>query len=325
MTAITLPGRAPNPAATPPSRLITAHRTRVLASMTLATLGLYLIQHALWPRNFAPPGPLMAVWSWSSLLWLGAVLPGAIGLAGMLRYGRSSSGGAAPVPNLVSWRIVSRGTNTEALTATIRRCQAEMAATPLFPYVIEVVTDTQPLTLAAPCDDVSFITVPRDYQTPNRSLYKARALHYAVLHSGLPEDAWIVHLDEETQPTAGGIKGIARMIGEEEASGRHRIGQGALLYHRDWKRHPFLTLADNVRTGDDFARFHFAHRLGVTIFGLHGSYIVVRNSVETGSGGFDFGPRGSITEDAFWALMTMQQRRRSGGSTATWRSSPARP
>jgi len=286
---------------------VTGHRVRVLLSMTLATLGLYRIQHEIWPRNFAPVGPFMAAWSWTSLLWLGAVLPGLTGLLGMLRYRHPAARPVSWVPQLVSWRIVSRGTNVAALTATIRRCQAEMARTPLFPYVIEVVTDTQALNLPAPNDDISYIVVPPDYQTPGHSLYKARALHYAVQHSSLPADAWIVHLDEETQPTASGIRGIARMISEEEASGQYHIGQGAILYHRDWRKHPFLTLADNVRTGDDFARFHFAHRLGVTVFGLHGSYIVVRNSVETGSGGFDFGPHGSITEDAFWALMLMEQ------------------
>jgi egghead protein (zeste-white 4 protein) len=96
------------------------------------------------------------------------------------------------------------------------------------------------------------------------------------------------------------------MIHEEEASGALRIGQGAILYHRKWREHPILTLADTLRTGDDFARFHFQHRLGITIFGLHGSYIVARNDVEK-SIGFDFGPQGSITEDAFWALVAMKR------------------
>jgi egghead protein (zeste-white 4 protein) len=179
-----------------------------------------------------------------------------------------------------------------------------MAKTPLFPYVIEVVTDHANLALPPPNEDLRYIVVPQDYYTPNKSLYKARALQYALEHSPLPDDAWIVHLDEETQPTASGIKGICAMIHEEEESRALRIGQGAILYHREWQEHPILTLADNVRTGDDFARFHFEHRLGVTIFGLHGSYIVVRNDVEK-SIGFDFGPQGSITEDAFWALVAM--------------------
>jgi egghead protein (zeste-white 4 protein) len=181
-----------------------------------------------------------------------------------------------------------------------------MAKTPLFPYVIEVVTDTLVVTLPQPDSDIRYIVVPKDYRTAKNSLYKARALQYAVETSPLPANAWIVHLDEETQLTRSGVKGICDMIREEEASGELRIGQGAILYHRAWERFPFLTLADNVRTGDDFARFHFQHKLGFTIFGLHGSYIVVRNDIEK-SIGFDFGYQGSITEDAFWALLAMQR------------------
>ena len=103
-----------------------------------------------------------------------------------------------------------------------------------------------------------------------------------------------------------------------------RIGQGAILYHRKWGIHPFLTLADNIRTGSDFGHFHLGHRLGLPIFGLHGSYIVVKNAVEQQIG-FDFGPQGSITEDAFWGLVAVQKADTgSAGSTAIWRSNPRR-
>ena len=187
-----------------------------------------------------------------------------------------------------------------------------MAKTPLAPYLIEVVIDECRDVVLLPHDDIDVrvIVVPREYVTPNNSRFKARALHYALLHSQISDTTWIVHLDEETQPTQSAIKGICKFIWQEEASGRLRIGQGALLYHREWERHPFLTLADNVRTGDDFARFYLQHRLGITLFGLHGSFIAVRNDVQKATGGFDFGPRGDITEDAFWAIKAMQDGQR---------------
>ena len=50
-------------------------------------------------------------------------------------------------------------------------------------------------------------------------------------------------------------------------------------------------------------------RVGIPLFGLHGSYIVVRNDVEKAVG-FDVGPLGSITEDAFWGCQQMQAGRR---------------
>jgi egghead protein (zeste-white 4 protein) len=286
--------------------IFSGHRIRVILYLGLGIVTLYLIQNWLWPISQAPHTDFEKIWSWGALLWASAVIPGTIGLLGMLAFRHADDlDQVKPIKTLVSWRIVSRGTNAEALTSTIRRCQKEMAKTPLFPYIIEVVTDTKKLELARPNHHVRHLIVPHKYQSLNKTLYKARALHYAAIHSPLPDNAWIVHLDEETQPTASGIKGICSMIEQEEASGELRIGQGAILYHRDWKKHPFLTLADNVRTGDDFARFHFQHQLGITIFGLHGSYIVVRNDIEKAIG-FDFGPKGSITEDAFWALVAME-------------------
>jgi len=151
--------------------------------------------------------------------------------------------------------------------------------------------------------------VPDDYKTPNGSKFKARALEYALGQSDLPGNAWLMHLDEESHTTASLVRGIAVAVREEEESGQLRIGQGAILYHRDLGSETFLTLADAVRTGDDLGRFHFQHRVGETIFGLHGSFILVRNDVEK-EVGFDFGPKGSITEDAFWAVVQMQNGRR---------------
>jgi egghead protein (zeste-white 4 protein) len=183
-----------------------------------------------------------------------------------------------------------------------------MAKTPLAPYIIEVVMDYGDNILLLPQHDkdVRVIVVPKDYHTPNNSRFKARALHYALLHSSISDTTWVVHLDEETQPTSSAIKGICKFIRQEELSQQLHVGQGGLLYHREWEKYPFLTLADTVRTGDDFARFYFQHRLGVTLFGLHGSFIVVRNDVEKATGGFDFGPQGDITEDAFWAVKAME-------------------
>lgn len=287
---------------------ITGHRLRVSFYMVAGVWILYATQNFFWPHPQPPITPFDQVWSFGSLLWLGAVIPGTLGLLGELYFRHPSNlDEVRPISKLVSWRIVSRGENIEVLTSTIRRCQQEMKKTPLFRYIIEVVVDSADFMLPAPNHDVRVVRVPSNYRLPNKTRFKARGLHYALEHSSISDDAWIVHLDEETQPTSSGIKGIAKMIREEEQSRRYRIGQGAILYHREWGKYPFLTLADNVRTGDDLARFHFQHRLGVTIFGLHGSFIVVRNSVEKESGGFDFGPHGEITEDAFWAMVAMER------------------
>lgn len=285
---------------------LSGHRLWVIVYMVLGILVLYIAESFLLPHGGAPQTTIERIWGWGSLLWISNIFYCTFGLIGMLKFSYPKDlNNVRPISTLVSLRIVSRGINTEILTNTIRRCQKEMVKAPLFPYIIEVVTDTKSIRIDPPNDDVQYIAVPKDYQTKNSSLYKARALHFATEHSSLPNNAWIVHLDEETQLTSSGIKGICAMIKEEEVSGKLRIGQGAILYHRQWRKYPYLTLADNIRTGTDLGQFHFQHRVGITIFGFHGSYFVVRNDIER-SIGFDFGPKGSITEDAFWALIAME-------------------
>jgi egghead protein (zeste-white 4 protein) len=276
-----------------------------MASIILGAFALRLAS-----PEFRPPATLLDhLWSWSSLLWLSGLFPGTVGLIGTLTYRQPTTlDRVQPINRTICWRIVTAGKNIDVVLNTIRRCRSEMAKLPLAQYIIEVVIDYGDNIRLLPTsdNDVRIIVVPTDYQTPNNTRFKARALHYALLHSPLSDTSWIVHLDEETQPTPSSIKGICNFIRQEELSQGLRVGQGALLYHREWEKHPFLTLADNVRTGDDFAPFYFQHRLGVTLFGLHGSFIVIRNDVEKATGGFDFGPQGDITEDAYWAVKGMQ-------------------
>lgn len=292
---------------------ITGHRATVVGWMVILTVGLYLFQSLVWPEGgVALHGDLGRLMSACQVLWLVSLPVAVVGLVGALVFRHPEHlDTVAPVDKLVCFRIVSRGTNIEALAASIDRCLSEMAASPMFAHVIEVVVEEGCETERLALDPrVRVLEVPRSYETPGGSLFKARALQYALEHSELADDAWLVHLDEETHPTASGIRGIAEMIAEEEASQQLRVGQGAILYHRNLHRHPIMTLADMHRTGDDFARFYFQHRLGITLFGLHGSFIVVRNDIEK-LVGFDFGPVGSITEDAFWALKLMESGRRS--------------
>jgi beta-1,4-mannosyltransferase len=286
------------------------HRLLVVAAMTVIAGILYAVERRLWHVNPVLPGTAEEVWGWLSLLWLAPTIPAVCELAGLLMY-REPRWPAVdrPIPQLVCWRIVSRGLNAEVLTATVARCRAEMAALPLFPYIIEMIIDTSHDGLPPPAADLRHIRVPAGYTTPNGTTAKARSLNYALAVSPLPDDAWIVHMDEESQPTPSGIRGVAQMIAEEEASGKLRIGQGVITYHRDLERWPFFTLADSTRTGSHLGRLFLAMRLGVPLFGTNGSFIVIRNDVEQKTG-FDVGPRGSITEDAWWGYLQMETGRR---------------
>jgi egghead protein (zeste-white 4 protein) len=250
---------------------------------------------AIWQRNdivVSPPG-----WELLNLIWLIYVPPIVVGIVGLSVY-RNTSAPAHPIDNLISYRIISRGQNFQALQQTIDSIGRVMRENPLFAYRIEVVTD---LPVKIP-PGVRHFLMPFQYRTAKGSMYKARAMQYALEHSDLGRDAWIMHLDEESEITPSVVNGIAAAVSEEEKSGRHRIGQGAILYHRLLDRHPFLTLADSLRTADDLGRFYLQYRFGKAVFGMHGSFILVRNSVEKAVG-FDLGPAGSITEDTYWSLV----------------------
>ena len=284
------------------------HRVSVAVLVSAFTAALYALQHVLWPRPPLPHGIGQWTWSWMGVLWAVAFVPALFELTGLFLW-RAPRASPRFIPDLVCWRVVSRGLNTEALRDTITEIRAQMRATPLFGYIIEVVMDTVAPgpELPAPAADLRYIVVPADYRPPGGSRNKARALNYALWTSPLPGRAWLVHCDEETRPTPSGITGIAAMIREEQESGRvPRIGQGTITYHRDWAAHPFFTLSDCVRTGSDFGRLYLSMKIGVPLFGLHGSFIVVRNDVEKMLG-FDVGPVGSLTEDAWWGTIAMDE------------------
>lgn len=285
---------------------ITKHRVVVLVSVAFFAAMFYLLQELLWPAHRVPRSIIEQVWASGGYLWLAGAPMCTLMITGIFLFRERAIEGIRYTPHLVVWRIVTRGQNVSALLQTINEIHMKMGKTPIFPYLIEVITESYSLEdVIVPIrrDNVQFLIVPADYVPENKTRFKARGLHYAVQHSTVPDDAWIVHLDEETSPARSGVLGIAKAIQEEEASGHLRIGQGAILYHRQWKEHPFMTLADNSRTGMDFGPFFLQTRLGISIFGFHGSYILIRNDVEKATGGFDLGQQGDITEDAWWILI----------------------
>lgn len=165
-------------------------------------------------------------------------------------------------------------------------------------FNFEVVTDT-PLHLKT-SHYVREIVVPTDYKTPNRTLFKARALHYCLgQHINiLSKNDWIVHLDEETRLTEQVLYGIVKFVNNPSS----QIGQGVITYGEMEIENWLTTLLDGVRTALDYGLFRVSfqtfHR---PIFGFKGSFVVVKMSVEEDVG-FDFGTKECIAEDLRFAL-----------------------
>ena len=64
----------------------TGHRMQVVTYLLYSMIILYVFQNLTWPHGRMPNTLVENVWSWSSLLWLGAVIPGTLGLLGELTF-----------------------------------------------------------------------------------------------------------------------------------------------------------------------------------------------------------------------------------------------
>lgn len=153
---------------------------------------------------------------------------------------------------------------------------------------------------------VRIVTVPASFQTPNRTLFKARANHYAhllrVAENEAREDVWVLHMDDDTGLGISTSTELAHFVEVQRAAGRRALHlcQGVLCYPRELARNRLLWLADSVRPGCDIGLFSATTGRGSPTAGLHGEMLLVRASVESAIG-WDFGPR-TLVEDAEFAL-----------------------
>lgn len=288
-------------------------RLGVVALLIGVFVGVRLFKAAVWAdAGHVPTGLLEEIVRWAGITWA-LLLPWALAdLFGWFIFRRNTwaaeevAAGPSPLvmSHLVAFRIVTRGDQPRVVAETVSSVLGTMRQRPLFPFIVEVVTDIEIETLPVH-PAVTQIVVPESYQTSNGATHKARALHYALEHSSIRDNQWILHLDEESHITEKLVVGIRDAVIDEETSGEHRIGQGLILYHRDLAVNPLYTLADSIRVADDIGRFRLQYRLNRVLFGMHGSFVLVRNSVAK-EVGFDFTPAGCTTEDTTWGLAQME-------------------
>jgi egghead protein (zeste-white 4 protein) len=286
-------------------------RLGILVLLTGSFLTIRFLKHLIWPHGGHPAhDPLDHIVQWGAVVWT-AIAPWAVAdVTGWMLFRRHTPASeearrenAGPaMAHTVVFRIVTRGDQPKIVRATVWSVLEAMQRRPLFPFAVEVVSD-EPVRELPDHPAVRAIVVPPGYQTPKRATHKARALHYAILVSPAAE-TWILHLDEESHATQELIVGVRDAVVEEERTGRHRIGQGLITYGRDLRRNPLYTMADSIRVGDDMGRFYLQYRLHTILFGMHGSFLLVRSSVER-QVGFDFPPEACTTEDTTWALHQM--------------------
>jgi egghead protein (zeste-white 4 protein) len=282
------------------------------AALLLATVG-GLLYGFFFSEVFFPSSEndgFLTVMNLLKLSWLIPLPYALLNFYSFFRYPALRREPAPPVSGTLRGRLyfryVTRGNHPKLIAETVARaCDELSAALPPDSWALEVVVDS-PLELdEAYCAQV--IVVPPGYQPPGGARYKARALQYALGASTAQPHDWIIHLDEETRFTGDTVRAIRAFAQAEEqrlaAGGARfaRIGQGIILYAKSGVVNWVNTLADSIRVGDDYGRFRLQYEQGKAWFGMHGSFVMVQDAVERMIG-FDHGPAGNITEDAYFAL-----------------------
>ncbi len=150
------------------------------------------------------------------------------------------------------------------------------------------------------------LVIPRDFQTENRTQFKARALEYAAesrrrMGFNTPKH-WVYHQDEETVVGEDTVFGNLDFI--LDSKGKKTLGVGVILYPQGWQ--------NNVPSSEELARaplydFLYLHSLkggSNTAAGYHGSHLLIRADVEDKIG-WDFGPN-TLTEDGIFVTRATQ-------------------
>jgi beta-1,4-mannosyltransferase len=205
-------------------------------------------------------------------------------------------------------RYVTRGNNQKIIEESVN---STLAITEKYDnIIIEVATDCDVLSQEVKDRGVIELTVPDDYETEHETIYKARALQYALEHSNAKSDDFILHMDEESHLTERALMGIYQHMYQKPDN----IGQGMITYRRslfnggcsNWKN-KFCALADTIRIADDLSRFRLSFIFGNPIFGCKGSYLVMKTQIEKDVT-MNMPPELCITEDASFAFNAYQQK-----------------
>lgn len=276
--------------------------TGILMALLLrlqSTLDIVTLSMSPWQRGI----------QWAELVWL-APVPMAIALwVGWFVFVEAVKRPPTPIavpyvgqkPVRLVFRFVTRGDNIDVLWDSVQAVhQAFVQYQHIHgPYRIEIVTEKAGAFAEEDDTCVHTYVVPQTYMTQEHSRFKARALTYIQEQVSAEVEDWYVYLDEESMVDETVLAGVYRFIRRTfQAPSSGWIGQGAILYQSgSW----FFRGADALRTADDLGRFRLQYALGIPLFGVHGSYLVVRGSDDRHLS-FDVGAANSITEDTAWAL-----------------------
>jgi len=149
--------------------------------------------------------------------------------------------------------------------------------------------------------NIPHLIVPAEFKT-RHAFYKARALEYFRQQQHFGPNDWVLHLDEESVIDRHGLQACLDYCQRSPFF----YGQGMIFYNNDefW-RHSLLAAADCIRVADDVAKFHMQlSLLHKPIFGLHGSFLLAKGSLEDE---ITWDLQGSLVEDYAFAVECMRR------------------
>ncbi len=165
----------------------------------------------------------------------------------------------------------------------------------------EALVEMQALAQLSP--DIRVLVIPADYQSATHTQYKARANQFALeertAHGESTEDAWVLHMDDDTAVGEGTMQALAHFLSTN--NGDKHLAQGVLTYPRQHSVNGFTWLLDSVRPGFDVSLYAALTGTGTPLIGTHGELLLIRASIEAEIG-WDFGPK-EIVEDARFSLL----------------------
>jgi egghead protein (zeste-white 4 protein) len=149
------------------------------------------------------------------------------------------------------------------------------------------------------------IVVPKDFQTKNGAIRKARALEYAsyqrrIANNGTnPTSTWIFHMDEESVVTTHTVLSLLAFIREKKGL----ISEGPIVYpYKVWDANRLTLLAESIRP---FQCYDCVSQMGhPPAIHMHGSNMLVREDVED-SVGWDHGR--TLAEDQLFGVKVYEK------------------
>ena len=317
-----------------PANRIAAPRFASFWAAYVVFLGLYWLLHGV-PRSDLFSWYVTVVWTLPILTSLRGVAGGMLTRSRLRREPRSTRPPrTSPAMLVVAVPTIGRRDTQPALERVVRStCRILPAYFPRLRVDIVVEEDCEAIAgisaLAGEYPAVRLVVVPRDYRTPNRARFKARANEYAnalrIAEGEATDSVWVLHMDDDTAVGADTAESLVDFVEEQHSRGAQalHLAQGVLSYPRELAANRLTWLADAVRPGCDISLFAISTGRGSPLAGLHGELLLVRASVEA-SIGWDFGPRSTV-EDAEFGIWfsTLYPKRCDWFSGRSYGASPA--